>query len=72
MPKFEEAGVVYGPDVNKPTVEDLEKEGVDVKIKNRPDGNMVIATEKPSDDTEKKDKENMEETLKKHGVDSIQ
>lgn len=72
MPKFEQAGVVYGPDVKKPTAEELEKEGVDVKIKNRPDGNTVITTEKPPDDTEKKDKENMEEALKKHGVDTIQ
>ena len=72
MPKFEQAGVVYGPDVEKPTVEKLEEEGMDIKIKNRPDGNTVITTEKPSDDTKKKDKENMEETLKKHGVDTIQ
>lgn len=72
MPKFEQAGVVYGPDVKKPTVEELEKQtNKDMEITNRPDGNTIISTRELPEELKKDSEESMEETLKKHGVDSV-
>lgn len=72
MPKFEQAGTVYGPDVEKPTVEDLENENKDIKIKNRPDGNTIITTGELPVKPKGKDEESMEEVLKKNGIDSVE
>lgn len=73
MPKYEQAGVVYGPNEKKPTVEELEKEAADrdMEITNRPDGNMIISTKELPKELKKDDRESMEETLRKHGIDSV-
>jgi hypothetical protein len=72
MGKFGE--VVYGSDVTKPTEKELEEtnKDKDTEIKNRPDGTTIITTKELPEELKEGDKKSMEETLKKHGVDTIQ
>lgn len=72
MPKFGEGGIVYGPDVKKPTIADLDKEDKHVQIENRPDGNTTIISKELPDELKEDSKKSVEEILKKHGVDKIE